>query len=86
MPGNHASGLGGLETFPGGALYDCLRPVTTYPGKRASIPSQGPSVTGQRTISAACLLLKTKHSRLEAHVQSASIPKEITVSLWDNIA
>ncbi len=32
------SGLGGLETFLGSALCDCLRPVPTYPGERASIP------------------------------------------------
>ncbi len=36
--------------------------------------------------SAPSLLLETRHGRLEACVQSASIPKGITVSLRDNIA
>jgi len=39
-----------LETFPGGALCDRLRPVTTYPEKRTSFPGQGRSGEGPRTI------------------------------------
>ena len=35
--------------------------------------------------SAPSLLLETKHSRLETHVQLAAISKGITVSQWDNI-
>jgi hypothetical protein len=50
LPGNHASGLGDLETFPGSALYNCLRPVTTYPEKCDSFLGQGPSGQGPRTI------------------------------------
>src|SRR6266852_8045990 len=38
------------KRFPGSALCDCLRPVTGYPGKRASVPGQGPSGEGPRTI------------------------------------
>jgi hypothetical protein len=38
------------KRFPGSALRDCLRPVTRYPGKRASLPGQGPSAEGPRTI------------------------------------
>jgi hypothetical protein len=38
------------RNVPGSALCNCLRPITTYPGKRDSSPGQGPSGQGPRTI------------------------------------
>jgi hypothetical protein len=79
--GNHASCLGGLETFPGVHYM-------TVSAQSRHIQESAPQPRAKHLPlrdSAPSLLLETKHSRLEGHVQSASIPKGITVSLWDNI-